>query len=313
MTPTDYQYTGQRNEAGIGLYFYNARWYDPALGRLAQADTIVPQASQGVQAWDRYAYISNNPVNGTDPTGHDPACTDDGYCGNSNSTSYWDGVIEDLSSSYGITFSGNWLQEDILAALIGAIVVAGVLAEYTGLESIDSFMAVFGELTFIRSTLDPGYWGEYSQGTITFYAGARQWTTLTAHELGHAFNARIANNGGTTPYATLAEYGIWTANGQQFAGNRAGFTVAGTGTTCGNGTQQCFDDQGNPISENSYYRTHAGLGFWHGFGDTSGEDFADTFANWATGRMLNDDYGKARLNFMTVNMADWVTSAMGGG
>ncbi len=46
------------------------RWYDPALGRFVQADTIVPEASQGSQAWDRYAYTNNNPVKYNDPSGH---------------------------------------------------------------------------------------------------------------------------------------------------------------------------------------------------------------------------------------------------
>ena len=41
-TPTTYRFTGQREDATIGLYFYNARYYDPALGRFVQADTIVP-------------------------------------------------------------------------------------------------------------------------------------------------------------------------------------------------------------------------------------------------------------------------------
>jgi len=27
--PTDYQFTGQRRESGLGLYDYNARYYDP--------------------------------------------------------------------------------------------------------------------------------------------------------------------------------------------------------------------------------------------------------------------------------------------
>ena len=67
-TSTSYTYTGQySNTADFGLMFYNARWYDPALGRFAQADSIVPG---GVQGDDRYAYVNNNPVNGTDPTGH---------------------------------------------------------------------------------------------------------------------------------------------------------------------------------------------------------------------------------------------------
>jgi RHS repeat-associated protein len=55
-TPTQRRYTGQL-EAEAGLYFYNARWYDPALGRFAQADPIVPIVTQGTQAWDRYAYL----------------------------------------------------------------------------------------------------------------------------------------------------------------------------------------------------------------------------------------------------------------
>ena len=47
--------------------FYNARWYDSQLGRFTQADSIVPG---GVQGYDRYAYVNNNPLRYTDPTGH---------------------------------------------------------------------------------------------------------------------------------------------------------------------------------------------------------------------------------------------------
>ena len=68
-TPTKRQYTGQLNETGIGLYFFNARWYDSALGRFIQADTIIPQ-NQGVQAWDRYAFVNNNPVRYNNSSGH---------------------------------------------------------------------------------------------------------------------------------------------------------------------------------------------------------------------------------------------------
>jgi RHS repeat-associated protein len=64
---TDYQYTGQRNEAGIGLYFYNARWYDNTLGRFTQADSILPG---GIQGLDRYVYGLNNPILNNDPSGH---------------------------------------------------------------------------------------------------------------------------------------------------------------------------------------------------------------------------------------------------
>ncbi len=46
-TPTTYRYTGQREASEIGLYFYNARWYDPYLNRWIQPDPIVPSASGG--------------------------------------------------------------------------------------------------------------------------------------------------------------------------------------------------------------------------------------------------------------------------
>ena len=72
-TPTSYRYTGQRQESYINLYWYNSRWYDPALGRFVQPDTIIPQ-SQGVQGNDRYAYTNNNPLKFTDSTGHSVDC-----------------------------------------------------------------------------------------------------------------------------------------------------------------------------------------------------------------------------------------------
>jgi hypothetical protein len=50
--------------------FYNARWYDPNIGRFAQADTVIPTETQGTQAWDRYAYVNNNPIINQDPSGH---------------------------------------------------------------------------------------------------------------------------------------------------------------------------------------------------------------------------------------------------
>ena len=81
ISSTKRQYTGQINESSLGLYFYNARYYDAALGRFIQADTIVPFESLGVQAYDRYAYTNNNPIRYVDPTGHTVAEDTEGGCG----------------------------------------------------------------------------------------------------------------------------------------------------------------------------------------------------------------------------------------
>jgi len=67
-TPTTWRFTGQREDATIGLYFYNARYYDAALGRFTQPDTIVPQPGNP-GSLNRYSYVLNNPLRYTDPTG----------------------------------------------------------------------------------------------------------------------------------------------------------------------------------------------------------------------------------------------------
>jgi len=45
-SPTAFQYTGQRNDSAIGLYYYGARYYDPALARFIQADTITQKREE---------------------------------------------------------------------------------------------------------------------------------------------------------------------------------------------------------------------------------------------------------------------------
>jgi len=68
------------NVADFGLLFYNARWYDPALGRFTQADILIPQPGNPA-SWDRYAYVLNSPVDLADPSGHDPWwCGGDQFC-----------------------------------------------------------------------------------------------------------------------------------------------------------------------------------------------------------------------------------------
>ncbi len=66
---TERTFTGQALDSRTGLMYYRARWYDPRLGRFIQADTVVPGAGNP-QALNRYAYVVNNPLRYTDPSGH---------------------------------------------------------------------------------------------------------------------------------------------------------------------------------------------------------------------------------------------------
>jgi RHS repeat-associated protein len=69
--PTRRHFTGQREEASLGLYDYGARFYSPSLGRFISADIIVPGAGN-LQTFNRYAYAENNPLRFIDPSGFDP-------------------------------------------------------------------------------------------------------------------------------------------------------------------------------------------------------------------------------------------------
>jgi RHS repeat-associated protein len=65
------RYTGQTLDEETGLYYYGARYYDPELARFIQADSTVPDGEFS-QAYNRYAYVYNNPLKFTDPTGQNP-------------------------------------------------------------------------------------------------------------------------------------------------------------------------------------------------------------------------------------------------
>ena len=92
-------YDGDVSAGGTGLYYYNARMYDPALGRFTQADAIVPEPSRPL-AFDRYAYVYNNPVRYTDPSGH--------YTCSSHELDTWDS-----NYCYGVWIDPSFLQEEI--------------------------------------------------------------------------------------------------------------------------------------------------------------------------------------------------------
>jgi RHS repeat-associated protein len=70
-------FNGMKEEVSLGgIYDFNARFYDPAIGRFLCADTVVPRPSDP-QSLNRFAFVRNNPLKYVDPSGHAETCAMD--------------------------------------------------------------------------------------------------------------------------------------------------------------------------------------------------------------------------------------------
>lgn len=90
-TMPTYGYSGREPDLSTGYMYYRARYYDPTLGRFLGRDPIGLEGGINV-----YAYVDNNPVNFTDPSGLLPRTI-------SNvggvASSYYDKAISALSNA----------------------------------------------------------------------------------------------------------------------------------------------------------------------------------------------------------------------
>jgi RHS repeat-associated protein len=141
---TDYRFTGQKEDAS-GLYYFNARYYDPSIGQFISPDTLVPDPSN-VQAYNRYMYALGNPLRYNDPSGHS-ACA--GVCPASSS---WQQVFEAIRA-LAASATGVALAPEIAT---GAVVVgAGVALPIATISFVDEALNDTGP-AYPLPAYDPG-------------------------------------------------------------------------------------------------------------------------------------------------------------
>ncbi|MFA5584894.1 MAG: RHS repeat-associated core domain-containing protein [Bacteriovoracaceae bacterium] len=68
---SSFTYTNREYDSESGLYYYRARYYDPALGRFLTEDPHPGKVSSPDTFNTKYAYVANNPINSLDPSGEE--------------------------------------------------------------------------------------------------------------------------------------------------------------------------------------------------------------------------------------------------
>ena len=127
-----YKYTAQEEDPESELMYYQARYYDPAIGRFISADTIIDPGA-GNMGFNRYMYVAGNPVNYTDPSGHAVFLIGLGIA------MLIGGAVN--TASYAIQNGGCTLSECVGAFIQGSV-TAGLI--YIGVAAISATLGIGG-------------------------------------------------------------------------------------------------------------------------------------------------------------------------
>lgn len=103
--------TGQVYDRSTGLYYYNARFYDPEDGRFLTQDTYRGENTEP-ETWHLYTYCANDPINFIDQNGNKR-----GKKKNKNETLGWGLTIQaslgQIISSASIGLDIVWFNKNV--------------------------------------------------------------------------------------------------------------------------------------------------------------------------------------------------------
>ena len=272
-TPTQRRFTGQvlDNVAG-GLYFYNARYYDPALGRFVSADTIVPNPGNP-QALNRYSYVGNNPPGFSDPSGHGPECgVQGGEC--SNDTYYAGFSVLDrrpwVQAYLADVMDGRHFGEILLVAVLGNALgsfVGDLLGDLMGFGVPRIQMGV-GQSSIKASDLSQRMVSQTTSATTRGAAPQSGFKTYVPRRVGPVEWSRMGKNwaGGTFWGSDSPIYGTdayQLADSLLSSGSKRVTLLSGTHGNSRGQTGLEFP----PAADNSLFDAD----FWHYFGNPNVE------------------------------------------
>ena len=123
LETTERGYTGHEMLNGVDIIHMNGRIYDANLGRFMQADAYI-QAPKNMQNMNRYAYVLNNPMSYTDPSGH--------FFKKLKSfvKQYWRPLLS-IAINIWLPGAGGWIGSGSLGATMTIGAISGVVATGT--------------------------------------------------------------------------------------------------------------------------------------------------------------------------------------
>jgi RHS repeat-associated protein len=171
-------FQGHQFDDASGLYYFNARFYDPEIGRFLSADTQVTNRSDPTTL-NRYAFAGGNPVQFVDPTGH--------------------GFLSAIGDFFSDAF--NWIADhvkEILTVLIIIVVVIALIVSVVAAAPLWLVLGLAGAAFFAYKAFSQGYTYEDTEFWIAAGTGA---------VLGGLVGAAL-------PYMFASPAGLWGFIGQ---------------------------------------------------------------------------------------------------
>ena len=209
---TDRGYTMHEHLDEVGVIHMNGRVYDPLIGRFMSADPFI-QSPGNLQSYNRYAYVMNNPLAFTDPSG------------------YWSlggflksvvNVVKVAVVVYVAYTTGQWVGDAAMwalaptssnAAALGAI--AGGAAGGAAAGATGAAINGGNSTQILQGGLQGGLTGALfgAAGTVggTGAEGANSIARYAAHA-GAGCISTVASGGGCGQGAVSAVFGKYTTN-----------------------------------------------------------------------------------------------------
>ena len=129
----DHKYTGQEKDEEIGLYYYNARYYHPDLGRFVSADPVDGDLT-APQSLNKHSYTVNNPIKYVDPSGLYKVETGEIEKGDTESR-----IVKTINGAYGIKTDWATIADvSFFQDRFGTTKVTDLIGETTNLGTKDA-------------------------------------------------------------------------------------------------------------------------------------------------------------------------------